>query len=1129
MIRLISNIGMAIFTLTAFLIAGNTAASDETPFVMHSSTVHGDGGRGPYDLGEPFIGGTVTAVGGDGSGNTVSIESEDSAAGTVVFVSPLADSDSVTLRYAVPPPWLKSEYRRPKGTQQPGISLPSDYRGAAEKTPKPFPGLRFGGSKTFDINLGSGRETALNQTLRLNINGQLSDDISLNAVISDQNVPITPEGDTRELSELDRVLIQIRGKYFRVDMGDTDLESSTGNWLSYTRRLSGALASVQHGNTEVFASGALSEGRHMSITITPIEGNQGPYRLNAENGNSDIAVIPGSEKVWINGERMTRGGNYDYTIDYSTGELTFTEHRMIGSDMRIVCDYEYTSESYRRVFYSGGGSGNYLGGKLKISAVAARESDDADRPVLFDIDDSMKSALAEAGDSPAAFSGLRPATGDSTGTYDMVDGILVYNPTKDGEYNATFSWVGEDKGSYRYKGGGVYEYVQPVDRVDGSGASYDPVALLDGPVTHDLAGLTVAFDPLESLHIEGESAGSSVDLNTLSSLDDGDNSGAAHRIGGSFSPVIGRRIPLRLMLNGRFQDRDERFKPLDRDRDAEENRRWGLPLVLDSTEERVTEYGGGLALHEGRFKESGFSLSGGSIKLGGEAQSDRNAVTGTLNYGEFLKSSTEIAAIERKDIPSLPDETIDRLHSRITGAFAGFTNNTVYERETAEGRGKFTHGARYNQIETGITTPSLFGFYTNADWLYRDEQSRNTTGWADSSNVRGGSMGVTLDERFPAMFRAQYSRRDREGGLQKGRTEQAVVETSWRPDSGRFSIDLSYRAGRARETLKSRNYIYAGTGRGSYRWEDSNEDGVRDPEEFIPDEYGEYYLYEETLDSYRPVNTVAVFNKTVFVLPKRFLAKTGFAEDVRFETSFEVNERSSADAADIFLLRLSKFRKNGTTASGDMRIQEDISAPLGDKGNVRLRVFRFASFDGEYVSGAERRVENEESLRFRIPVGEEWDLETTVKHELMTRKMEERISGNFEVDAYSGDGSIAWYPRSWLKVGGTASMGRDKDDVGDITAMYYVLKPALSIFFAGRGRIEASYANTTVNVDKPTPQTLLPYTMARGRKEGGNHDISVICDYRLSQRMNLVASYTGRRFADRDFEHFARTQLRALF
>jgi len=1120
----------ALFILVSVIVSTITpvrAAGRSGAFNLETETVNGNGTAGPYRLSRRFIGGMVSVVHSDSTDITVT--DLDTIARTITFSRPVAVGDTVTVRYALPPEWMKDSYTRPETARPSGVRPPDDYGSYGEKTPKPFPGLRFGGSKTFDINVGSDRQAALNQTLRLAISGKLTDDITLNAVISDQSVPITPEGDTRELNELDRVLIELRGKHFRVDMGDTDLLNDTGRWLSYSRRLSGAKGAVSYGGMEVFASAAVSEGRHMSITISPIEGNQGPYRLIAEDGRSDIAIVPGTEKLWINGDRLVRGINDDYTIDYSTGEVSFTENRIIGSDMRIVCDYEYTSESYRRTFYSAGANGSFHHDRLKIGIVAAREADDADRPVLVDLDDDMKKELRLSGDSPAAFSGLRPAADDSSGTYDLIDGRLVYNPSKTGEYNVTFSWVGENEGSYRYRGGGIYEYVPEESRIPGSGASYEPVVLMDGPESHSVAGMHVSFDPAEALHIEGETAGSSVDQNTLSSLDDNDNDGGAYGFGAALTPSFSAVVPVKLTLSGDHRSRGMRFKPLDRDRSAEENRRWGFPLVMDTAKEVVTEYTAGLAVDGGMFGDSGFQLNGGRFELGSDALSKRSGVSGRFSVSERGSAIANYDHIIREDVTGMCDETIDILEGESSLDIAGFTPSLDYEAERRVGRNEFSHGVSYGEIRTGLATPVFFGIGSKTEWLYRTEQAKRDA-WTDSSTVRGGSIELTSAGIGHGTLKTRYARRERFGSGTCSTTDQALVEGSYRPGDGGFSADLSYRAGRSRETAKRKNFIYTGGGRGSYRWEDLNGDGVRDPEEFIPDEHGSYYLYEETLDEYRPVNVVGVFGKVGLKLPRRLTGLiTGKEWDIGTETSFEVNERSSAPASDVFFLRLSRFRKHGKTTSGDARIQEDITMPVADGGSLRLRVFRYASYEAEYVTGAERRREDEESARLRLPFGESWDTETTVKHALLVRTMEERSSGDFNVGSWSLDSGISYYPRSSVKTGLAFGGGIDSDDVSDITARYTILKPAVTYYFSGKGRAEMSYSRTAVSADASGRSAQIPYTMARGRKEGVNHDIELSCDYRLTHRMNIIASYTGRKFAGREFEHFARTQLRALF
>ncbi len=107
--------------------------------------------------------------------------------------------------------------------------------------------------------------------------------------------------------------------------------------------------------------------------------------------------------------------------------------------------------------------------------------------------------------------------------------------------------------------------------------------------------------------------------------------------------------------------------------------------------------------------------------------------------------------------------------------------------------------------------------------------------------------------------------------------------------------------------------------------------------------------------------------------------------------------------------------------------------------------------------------------------------------------------------------------------------GIDRDKLSTLQAHYYIVKPSAAYRFSGRGRIEASYEITSVKLENIKTGMRLPHTMARGQKNGDNHDISLVCDYRLSNRMNLIATYTGRKFGDRGFEHFARAQVRALF
>ncbi len=1087
------------------------------------AVVRGDSTPGPYSLGFRFLEGSAMVDSSGANPSGIGLESADGTAGSVVFSRAVPPGDSAVVTAAEAPSWIPPSWRRQRTEPAAGGPIPvPDYRVEAARAPRPFPGLSFGGSKTFDVNVGSGREAALNQSLRLNISGRLTDDITLNAVISDQNVPISPEGNTRELDELDRVLIELRGKHFRADMGDTDLRREGGRWLSWSRRLSGASFGVNAGGFSAFGSGAVSEGRFQSTTISPVEGNQGPYRLIAADGNRDISIIPGTERVWINGERMERGDTGDYTIDYTTGEVTFTPKRIIGSDLRILADYEYTSESYRRTFTSAGADGSLLGGRIRVAVSAAREADDVSRPVLTDLDDLTRYALSQAGDSLAIVSGIRPAAGDSTGSYDLVDGRLVFNPRGAGRYNVTFSWAGEDRGSYRYTGGGIYAFVPPEQRGPGSGASYEPVGTVPAPVTHGIAGIQVSAEPFPWMKIETETAGSSYDRNSLSRRDDSDNGGGAYRAGVSLSPTVDAALPIRFGFSVNRQARGQTFRPLDRDRTAEENRRWGLPLILPSGREEITEYSGGVSVADGRLAGTGITADAGRAEFGDGTVSERTGTAGTIRLRERGDIRMEAHRISRSGIPGLAGTDISRLRGEARLDFRGFVPSLTWERERAELESETPQGAGWNDLMARIRTPGGEFLRGELEWHHRTELALRS-GWEDSSRVRGGSAALTVGRGISGSLRTLYARRERITGNTRNTSDQAEMEGTYHPEGGRIRLEGAYRAGRLREASKRKNYLYIGGGRGQYRWDDENHDGVRDPEEFVPDSHGSYYLYEETLDDYRPANTVHVFGRVGLDL-------LGSPESplVRSETAFEVNEKSAAPASDVFLLKLNEFRRPGVTISGDARIQQDLTAPLGG-GTARLRVFRRDSFSGEYVTGTEQRSETEESLRLRMPVRERADVEVTLTRAFRSRAMEHGSAGDFRVRSYSLDSGSTFYPGNRLSFGAGAGVGVDRDRTSGIRTVWWLLEPRGAWRISGKGRAEASYAITSVILSGGVPGARLPYAMARGRKEGMNHDITITYDHRVTQRMNLLATWSGRKFADRGFENFGQVQVRAMF
>ena len=239
---------------------------------------------------------------------------------------------------AVPVVFFRQDSGRAAGVKKSPAERPS----AGMRKAFPEVGqLRKSGSISRSITVGSRQGLRLDSGLRLQLEGRLAPDVRVVAALSDQNTPIQPEGTTQSLQEIDRVYIELQGPQFGARLGDFDVDYGLGRYGQYHRKLQGALLQLERGPVKVRVAGATSRGKFFTNRFRGEEGKQGPYQLRGEHGETEIIVLAGTERVWVDGERMVRGENNDYVIEYSTGQLTFTRNRLITADSRIEVDFEY--------------------------------------------------------------------------------------------------------------------------------------------------------------------------------------------------------------------------------------------------------------------------------------------------------------------------------------------------------------------------------------------------------------------------------------------------------------------------------------------------------------------------------------------------------------------------------------------------------------------------------------------------------------------------------------------------------------------------------------------------------------------------------------------------------------------
>jgi len=517
-------------------------------------------------------------------------------------------------------------------------------------------GVSSSGAYTRGLSFGNSQNLVFNSNLNLQLDGKLGNDLELTAALSDNTIPLQPDGTTRQLQEFDRIFIQLKRKNASLIAGDFDLVRPEGYFSNYFKRLQGVMVSLEHkpaktkqggiailneSSSSLRAAAAISRGKFARQIIQGQEGNQGPYRLQGNDGERFIIVLAGTEKVFVDGQLLRRGFEDDYTIDYNLGELSFTPRRLITKDIRIIVEFEYAVQTYlrstvaanarwqnaRTKFYF-----NFYSEQDSRNNGGAQELSPAERSRLAQIGDNLRDAFAAGIDTLPNFDPSRVLyRAIDTVLCGQLQQVLVYSTNPDSaRYTARFTEVPAGQGNYvlalTAANGRVFRWSPPDPLTCRPTGNFEPIVRLVAPETRQLFTAGTDWQVSKNGNLQAELALSNRDLNRFSPIGNGDNLGLASVIGWRQGFGLGKtilddpklpRIAQR-MFNGvfyanyEFTARD--FRPLNPYRPAEFVRDWNIASTLDTTAEHLAKAGvtlekkhlGNIRYEFGSFLREGF-------------------------------------------------------------------------------------------------------------------------------------------------------------------------------------------------------------------------------------------------------------------------------------------------------------------------------------------------------------------------------------------------------------------------------------------------------------------------------------------------------------------------------------------
>lgn len=1045
-----------------------------------------------------------------------------------------------------------------------------------------FNNFEKSGNFTRGIAVGNNQNSFINSSLNLQLAGNVTENLKLTGAISDQNMPIQPNGYTQNVQSFDRIYLQLeQEKIFKITAGDYVMKNPNGtNYLKYLKNVQGLqtvynyrIAQKDTASTTLGVS--FAKGKFASIQIvgsaiadanaeqTLQEGVLGPYRLTGPNKERFVQVIANSEKVFLDGNELKRGFNNDYTIDYNSGEIRFTPNIIITKYSRIRIDFEYSDRIYARTNYQV--SHAHELGKLKWNIDYYKEKDNPRSPLAITLSDENKVQLSLVGDTlEKAFVTGADSVGYSAGAilYRYVKDTLVNGSTYNGIYQYStnpilanyvlnFSYVGQGNGDYvpalTINNGRVYEWVAPVAGV--KQGSYIPLRIVTTPKSKSMITSSLKFALRNNERVYSEIALSTNDLNLYSNIGDADNQGKAIKMGyENTGTKISKKRKIYYLGGIDLELIDSNFVAMDRFRPADFDRDWNAsPVSITNnlfTNNIVKAKDQILSSHIG-LKDS---LT--KIKYTNVLRNRPNDVYGHQHKLEFSKIYNRFFIkgnyFTMLNTLKTTKATWNKLILDAGFKFKSYTQGYLYQKEdnrvlfiandsVVKSAQNFQLYRFYTQTEDTLSKIKL-NFYTE----HRDDYMPLQGKLLHNSTSRTQNVGIGNNNSKINLIKLVLTYRITENNLVPNSATEHTFNSrfDWNGNWFNKSIksDLVYTTSTGRELRKEFIYIPVPTGQGTYTWRDDNADGIQQLNEF----YDAINFDEKTF-----IKTYVPTNQYIPVYNNNYNYRLTITPPVSWKNKNSIKKQ------------LSKWSNNTYYTLDKSNLDNSVLARLNPiVGNISdtslLRVnanFRNTLFWNrqKLKYGAEYTFNSQDVKQF---LTNGFDARKTVIHQTNVRKMfgkkitirinidlvQKRNTSdflsnkNYFIKGYLLKPECSFQPNNSFRISIHGAFYTKQNVVGVVGEHSQNKEMGAEIRWAKSSKRTLQVGFKTNNVEyKFATNTPLAYEMLDALKPGQNYYANLNYTQKIMNGLQLTLNYEARKFNGSPLIHLGKIQATALF
>lgn len=1027
-----------------------------------------------------------------------------------------------------------------------------------------FGDINYNGSFGRSLSVGNNQDLIFNSQFNLQMSGYLGDSIRLEAALTDNNLPIQPDGSTQMLNDFDRIFLQFSEKKWQVSLGDIDLKEEEQHFMRFYKRLEGIsyrqLFNINSRTTNSSVINAsIAKGKFARNVLEVAEGNQGPYKLFGNNNEMYIVILAGTERVFIDGQLMSRGEDQDYVIDYNLAQISFTPRQMITKDKRIQVEFEYSDRNYFNSLIYFKNSVN-INNKLKINAAVYSNADAKSSPINVQIDDAKRAFMQNVGDSiNNAFYPFAEETVFSTSRIlykkndtlvnGYQDSVYVYSTDSlYAKYALYFVQVGPNRGNYipllSAANGQVFQWVAPVNGVPQG--NYEPAEFIPSPKKQQILNVSADYAMNANTNLRVELAGSKYDVNTFSSIDKQNDHGFAGKIQFDKKHIFSARNDKKRELYTQFvAERVEAdYQPVERLRAVEFFRDWGMTLFVPNADENLLSWKLGMKTNPDNYID--YQLE--SYTRSDNFKGFRNTLQHRLTTKNGWKthesvSHTNIEDAWNKGFFFRPKIEISKQFSQLKNIEVGanyiLENNQLRNNSTdslTANSFSFEDISAYIRTDRSVLNNFSLTYFTRINKLPRGKEleqtdrSQNINFQAELMKNLRHTFRLSATYRQLQTYNTDYFTFLRPENSFLGRAEYNVNE--WK---GMLTGSFLYETGSGQEQKRAYTYIEVPAGQGQYTWKDYNKDGVAQLNEFetavFTDEAKYIKIFTHT-NEFVKANYVQL-NYNIVLDPYAYLNNNKdewavLLSKVNLQSSLQTNKKSLAERN----IEFSPFQGNiSDTSLLNLNYIFNNTLSINRMGRVwGIDISRYVNFGKALMTyGSESRELKDWIFKAKVNIASNYTVELQQKfgqNNLLTPFFNNR---NYQLNTLSFSPSLIYFIQTKFRLTTNyqyASMTNAEQYGGE---MYK------SNLFGAEAKYNA-FSNTSLTgrfsynqIDfSGEANSTVGYSMMQGLLPGHNYLWTLDATKRIMKYLELTVRYEGRRPAETKTIHVGRVGVRAI-